>query len=341
MSLVPLDWTAADVGETGLTGNTVVVNSGGRAFSMQGAGADIWGFADAFQFLYKDERNLMAGLQARIVSEAPTNAFAKAGLMFRNATTPDAAFVMLDIKPGGELEFMQRDTDGGAVQYLGGAMSGFTWLRLVRNASTIAASASTDGIDWAQIGTTDVDLVASAKLGLAVTSHDASELNTAAIDNVSVANASPGPTITFDGLTTNGAPVTSYTESGFTVDAISGDWVAVTTYGNPAPFIDFTAAAGTTVEGEIRVTSDSTLFGFESVDAYSSTTPIPYTITGLRDSSVVFTLSDTLPNTFGGFRTIMNPNPDDFIDTLSIVLTNPAAPCCRNPTGLDTIVLRR
>jgi hypothetical protein len=55
----------------------------------------------------------------------------------------------------------------------------------------------------------------------------------------------------------------------------------------------------------------------------------------------VFVLADTLPNTFGNFRNVVNPNATDRIDALSIVLTNTAAPCCRNPMGLDNIALTR
>lgn len=145
--------------------------------------------------------------------------------------------------------------------------------------------------------------------------------------------------IGFNGLTANEAPISSYAESGFTVST-SGEWVASTTYGNPAPFVQFFAAAGSTVTGEVRVTAGGSVFNFHTVDLYSSTTTIPYTMTGLRNSSAVFTLAGTVPNTFGSFRTVTNPNAAAAIDTLSIVLTNtPGAP--RNPMGLDTIVLTR
>jgi hypothetical protein len=148
-----------------------------------------------------------------------------------------------------------------------------------------------------------------------------------------------GVTITFDGLTIDGAAVTTYTESGFTVLPTSGDWVARTTYGNPAPFIQFDAPAGNTITGEVQVTAGGSPFVFKSVDLYSSTTPIPYTITGLRNSIEVFALTDTLPNTFGNFRRVLSSHPTEVIDTLSIRLTNSAAPCCRNPMGLDNIVM--
>jgi len=35
----------------------------------------------------------------------------------------------------------------------------------------------------------------------------------------------------------------------------------------------------------------------------------------------------------------VSQHPTAIIDTLTITLTNPAAPCCENPMGLDNIVL--
>jgi hypothetical protein len=147
-------------------------------------------------------------------------------------------------------------------------------------------------------------------------------------------------TVTFNGLTADSVPVTVYTESGFSVSANPGDWVVRTTYGRPAPFILFVAPAGTVVNGQIQVfAAGHTTFSFKSVDLYSSTTQIPYTITGLRNDEPVFTFTDRLPNTFGNFRTVMNSHETDAIDLLTISLSNPSAPCCANPMGLDNISL--
>jgi hypothetical protein len=152
-------------------------------------------------------------------------------------------------------------------------------------------------------------------------------------------STSADATIGFSGLTADGASITTYAESGFTVSPMSGDWSVRTTYGNPAPFVQFWASGGSMATGEVLVRAARSVFYFKSVDLYSSTTPIPYTIKGTRNSSMVFSVANTLPNTFGNFRTVANPNPADAIDTLSITVTNDAAPCCRNPMGLDTIVL--
>jgi hypothetical protein len=117
----------------------------------------------------------------------------------------------------------------------------------------------------------------------------------------------------------------------------AASWQASTTYGHPAPFVQFLSPGGTTTTGEIRVTAAGASFAFVSVDVYSSTTKIPYEINGLAGGTPVFTISAVQNNTFGNFATIGNPSAAIAIDTLRIRLTNPAAPCCSNPVGLDNI----
>lgn len=149
-------------------------------------------------------------------------------------------------------------------------------------------------------------------------------------------------TIGFGGLTTNSETVTTYTESGFTLTTTAASWIALTTFGNPAPFIQFSrAATQSTIVGEVVVTASGTPFRFEALDVYSSITAIPYEILGIRNGALVFTLTGTVPNTFGNFATITNPQLAAQIDDLLIRLGNPATPCCSNPVGLDNIVVVR
>ncbi len=149
-----------------------------------------------------------------------------------------------------------------------------------------------------------------------------------------------GP-ITFSGLSADRASVTSYSELGFTVTTTAASWQAFANYGNPRPSVIFQTPGGTTATGEIQVTGGGATFKFTAVDVYSSTTPIPYTITGLRGSAAVFTLAGTVANTFGQFRTVTSRDPAAVIDTLRITLTNVAAPCCNNPMGVDNITLMK
>jgi hypothetical protein len=149
-------------------------------------------------------------------------------------------------------------------------------------------------------------------------------------------------TCTFGGLLVNGAALSSYTESGITVVATAGGWQAMTGYGNPAPSIDFVTPAGVAGSEQVKVTAGGSAFSFASVDLYSSVTPIPYTFTGLMGSTTVFSVSGTVPNTFGAFATVANPNAEDLIDTLVIELTNDLAngpACCDNTMSLDNVRL--
>jgi len=148
----------------------------------------------------------------------------------------------------------------------------------------------------------------------------------------------PGPcTIGFDGLSANGAAFATHTACGLTVTGAQAAWQASTAYGNPAPFIQFLSPGGTTTTGEVTVQSPDAAFALVSIDIYSSTTKIPFEVTGSLHGAVVFTLRDVQGNTFGRFATVANPHAAAPADALRIRLTNPAAPCCTNPVGLDNI----
>jgi hypothetical protein len=158
-----------------------------------------------------------------------------------------------------------------------------------------------------------------------------------AVALLSTAGHASAAIIGFNDLLAPG-PFTTSAESGFAVSALSGSWEASTSFGNPAPFIQFIRASSEpTTTAQIQVTASGSPFTFGSVDLYSSITTIPYLITGIRNSTPVFSLAGTVPNTFGAFATVSSSSTQ-VIDTLSITLSNPATECCSNPVGLDNIV---
>lgn len=160
--------------------------------------------------------------------------------------------------------------------------------------------------------------------------------------NSSQPPADTGPCIVgFDDLHVNGAAFSTLSACGLAIATTAANWQASTTYGHPAPFVQFISPGGTTTTGEISLTATAGTFAFVSVDIYSSTTKIPYQINGLARGAVMFTISDVQGNTFGNFATVSNPSATVAIDTLRIRLTNPAAPCCSNPVGLDNIRITR
>lgn len=153
------------------------------------------------------------------------------------------------------------------------------------------------------------------------------------------AGVASAETITFAGAAAG--PFTTYSQSGFTVTAVSDRWTVVPTFGNPLPSIQFLREAGEPiVAGTIEVTNSSSLFTFSSIDLYSSITPIEFLIAASRNSTRVFTGSGTLPNPMGTFRTLTIPPGAALepLDSLVITLFNPVVPFT-NPMGLDNIVV--
>ena len=80
-------------------------------FTVAGAGADIWDTTDAFQYVSQPTSGDVQ-VVARVTAIQNTQQWAKAGIMLRQALTPNAAHVLLDVTPGGTVEFMTRASTG-------------------------------------------------------------------------------------------------------------------------------------------------------------------------------------------------------------------------------------
>ena len=187
---LPSPWLNQDIGTVGAAGTASHSNG---IFTVQGAGADIWGGADGFHFVYQP----LAGdghITARVTGLQNTHPFAKAGVMIRQALTPGAAHALVDVKPGGGIEFLSRGSTGGSTSYLGGATAAApTWLRLTRAGSTVTAYSSANGASWSPIASTTIALPTTVYVGLAVTSHVIGALTTAGFEGVTVETASAPP----------------------------------------------------------------------------------------------------------------------------------------------------
>src|SRR6266536_2885072 len=178
---VPPPWTSADIGSPGVAGSAT---SSGDTFTVKGSGSDIWNNADQFQYMYQN----LAGdgqLFARVDSQSEVSGWAKAGIMIRETTDPGAANVMLALTPGHGLTFQWRDTAGGDSNYrLGALVKAPYWIKLVREGNVFTGYASSDGRIWTQVNSQTVTMAANVEIGLAVTSHDNTVLNSAVFSNV-------------------------------------------------------------------------------------------------------------------------------------------------------------
>ena len=185
---LPSPWVSQDVGATGIPGSATFASG---AFTVSGAGDDIWENTDAFQFV----NQAVTGdteIAARVVSMQNTNEWAKAGLMLRESLSADAAFVIIDETPGGSIEFMTRTAAGQAVTPINnGNLPAPAWLRLARTGTTVTGQISADGVTWTTVGTATFTS-ANVLSGLIVCSHDSSTLNDATFDSVSVTSGGTG-----------------------------------------------------------------------------------------------------------------------------------------------------
>ncbi len=176
-----------EIGPTGLRGNAAVdLLQPDRPVTIEGAGADIWGSSDSFEFFERYTSHADSLRMAyRVESLSAGNTFAKAGLIFRDGTNADAASVILDTRPDGSIEFMARLCAGCATQFLGTANVTLpALLILTNNSGTFTASVSqTDALHATTIGTVDVSMSAPVA-GFAVTSHDTTRTATAVMGTV-------------------------------------------------------------------------------------------------------------------------------------------------------------
>ena len=229
-SALPPPWANSDIGGVGLAGNAGYSNG---TFTVNGSGADIWGTADEFHFVYQP-LNGDGQIVARITGVENTDSFAKGGLMIRETLTGGSRHVILDLKPGGGLEFMNRTATNGTTSVVNGGTTVAIphWLKLVRSGNTFTASRSSDGINWTVVGTTNVTMAANVYVGLAVTSHNDSVLNTSTFDNVSVTMTDGGDfwsdlvgvTVnSSNGLTKNLNAAAGWNAGAYSVPVLSGD----------------------------------------------------------------------------------------------------------------------
>ena len=183
LSVVTPAWTNLDVGAVVTPGFAVMSNS---MRWVAGAGDDIGNHADAFEFLHTNATGSME-IIARVWSMASTHPSAKAAVMIREDLTPGSRMAALALTPGGT-EFLSRDVANTPpwIAYGGDVWQSPVWLKLTRSGNLFLAAKSTDGVTWQGVASASVAMGVSARIGLAVTSHDTNRVCAALFDAVQV-----------------------------------------------------------------------------------------------------------------------------------------------------------
>jgi hypothetical protein len=198
----PWPWLHRDIGAVGASGTTSFAND---VFTAKGAGADIWGTSDAFQYVYRPnpETSVLSNnleVIARVDSVQNVNAWTKAGIMLRSSLDRDSTHASLFVSPGKGIAFQRRTSTGGvSVHTAGPALKAPVWLRLTAIdlpgcsfkcfVTIVRAYYRLNPTDpWTLIGEQRFDEVTEGFVyaGLAVSSHVAGTTATAAFSNVTV-----------------------------------------------------------------------------------------------------------------------------------------------------------
>ena len=178
---LPSPWVGADIGSPGLPGSA---SYSGGTFTLSGSGSDIWGTADAFQFVYQS----LTGdgeILAQVTGLGNTDPWAKAGVMIRESLAAGSANAAMLVTPGNGTTFQRRTATGAAsTSTAGTAATVPIWVRLVRSGNTLTGYASADGVSWTLVGSDTISMSATVLIGLVVTSHNNALLDTAMVDSV-------------------------------------------------------------------------------------------------------------------------------------------------------------
>lgn len=159
-----------------------IVGPGYRVETAKSGGGDIWDAAD--NFLYSNSGLMSGDGTAEVLVQSLTNtqAFSKAGIMFRASLNANAAHVMMAVTPTSGVMFQSRLTAGAsATNTVVGGKATPIWLRIVRAGQSFSGYVTSDRITWTQIGPTitmPATFGPSLYLGLAVSSHTPSTLAT-------------------------------------------------------------------------------------------------------------------------------------------------------------------
>jgi len=177
---IPDFWIDSDIGAVGMPGDAVL---NGTIFTVCGAGANIGGTADAFNYLYQPLSG--DGSIAAHVNPGITGAQAKVGVMIRESVAPGSAMAGMFVTGSAATTYIRRTTTGGTASATAGSPATVPlpyWVKLDRTGDTFVASISPDGSNWTVVGTDTIPMPSGSFVGFAVTSGDVAQLNCSVVD---------------------------------------------------------------------------------------------------------------------------------------------------------------
>jgi len=212
---VPDPWQSQDVGSVGIPGSAGY-NDG--TFTVLASGADIWGTADEFHFVYQELLG-DGSIIAQVATLENTNDWAKAGVMIRESLAADSRYAFTMVTPGNGTRLQSRATTGGSAvtNATGPSVTAPYWVKLARVGDAFTSQVSPDGTSWTTLGSTTITMGSTVYVGLALTSHNDSVLNTSTFTDVTV-KPLPDPWESQDVGAVAAAGTAAYDSGTFTIE---------------------------------------------------------------------------------------------------------------------------
>ena len=175
-----------DVGAPPIKGSAQFDSSNGQ-YTITGSGTDIWGKSDQFHYVWREmSGNFSVTATAKFLTEGIGHR--KAVIMLRKSLDTASPFVHLAIHGDGTPSVQFRNTPGNNVNTVDFPIEGpGIWkLKLERQGTTITMWIGKDGAPLRELGHTTNQLGSPILLGLGVSSHTQSAVNTVLFSDVSV-----------------------------------------------------------------------------------------------------------------------------------------------------------
>ena len=180
---LPAPWASQDVGNPAVAGQ---VSYASGTFTVNGAGADIWGVSDQFRYVYQPLDGNGA-IVARVTGVQNQDPWTKVGVMIREDLTASAPYAMVAVTASIGTVWQSRSVRGGQSASAWGTLAGAPrWVALLRIGNWLIGFFSADGTNWTPVGAATVSMTARVYVGLAVTSHKPSTTATGTFANVTL-----------------------------------------------------------------------------------------------------------------------------------------------------------
>ena len=182
---------SGDVGGPAIKGSAEFDAATGQ-YKITGSGADIWGRADQFHYVWREiSGNFAVTATTKFLTDGV--AHRKAVIMLRKSLDADSPFVHLAIHGDGMPAVQFRNAKADTTNTVDFPVEGpGTWrLKLAREGTAIRVWVAKDGAPLRELGHTLNQLGSPIMVGLGVSSHTAEATNTVLFSDVSVEQLAP------------------------------------------------------------------------------------------------------------------------------------------------------